>query len=306
MLAGLDPFDATSLSTLRSVLAGLDPDGPPTLVALQPSRRAKAVCLVPGSFNPPTVAHVALADRARNEGYDGVHFVYSVRTVGKRPNGLVPEDRLLLTRAAAPSGVGVCVSSAGLLADMAVAATQAFDPTDLAILVGGDKLEQLFEHRWYADRDAALEQLFSLARVLVAPRRDETERIEEILRAHPRWGPRVDVLHLHPSIAEVSSTRVRQVLRAGGDPSGLVPEPVASFLAEVAAFAPAVRFDGVARDRYAMRAQLFDLVLDGRCTREVPNLRLLWRLAQDPGPQGRELRALLRAGTPRPSASVGS
>lgn len=297
MLVGLDPFDATSLSTLRSMLAGLDPEGPPRIVSMKPIRRPKAMCLIPGSFNPPTVAHVALADRAASEGYESVHFAYSVRTVGKRLNGLAPEDRLLLARAAAPDGVGVTVSSAGLLADMAQAAIEGFDPGELAIMIGGDKLEQLFDPRWYQDRDATLDRLFSHARIMVAPRRDDAERIARLIRDHPRWSPRMDLCHLHPSIAEISSTRVRQVLRAGGDPSGLVPEQVAMFLKDVGAFAPPVQLDGRGTDLYALRAQLFDLVLDGRCTREAPDLRLLWRLAHDPGSQGRELRALLANGS---------
>jgi nicotinic acid mononucleotide adenylyltransferase len=293
--AGLDPFDAASLATLRTMLNGIDPDGPPRLLPLQPLRRARAVCLIPGSFNPPTVAHLALADRALSDGYDGVHLVYAVRTVGKRSNGLLPEDRLMLSRAATPDRVGVLVSSAGLLADIAIAATAELDPTELALMVGGDKLEQLFEDRWYDDRDATLDRLFASARVIVAPRRDDAERVAQLIRAHPRWAPRIEICHLHPSVAEISSTRVRQVLRAGGDPSGLVPEPVAVFLASVGAFAPPAWLDGRAVDRYTMRRQLFELVMDARCTREPPDLHLLWKLAHDPGVQGRQLRAMLAA-----------
>jgi len=297
MLVGLDPFDAASLSTLRAMLSGLDPEGPPKLTSLMPIRRPKAMCLIPGSFNPPTVAHVALADRAASEGYDSIHFTYSVRTVGKRQNGLAPEDRLLLARVAAPDGVGVTISSAGLLADIAQAASEEFNPGDLAIMIGGDKLEQLFDPRWYQDRDATLDRLFIHARIMVAPRRDDAERIARLIRDHPRWAPRIEMCHLHPSIAEISSTRVRQVLRAGGDASGLVPEQVAMFLRDVAAFSPPVKLDGQGTDLYALRAQLFDLVLDGRCTREAPDLHLLWKLAHDPGSQGRDLRALLANGS---------
>lgn len=294
MTTGLDPFDATSLALLRTMLAGIDPEGEPRMLPLQPLRKARAVCLIPGSFNPPTLAHVALADRALSDGYDGVHFVYAVRTVGKRPNGLLPEDRLLLARIAAPERVGVLVSSVGLLSEIAAVAAKTLAPTDLAIMIGGDKLEQLFEDRWYEDPDAALEQLFGLARVIVAPRRDDAERVAQLIRTHPRWAPRIEIAHLHPSVAEISSTRVRQVLRSGGDPSGLVPDEVARFLADVAAFAPATLFDGVDTDRYAMRRELFDLVLDGR-TGERPDLHVLWKLAHDPGIQGRQLRRLLVA-----------
>lgn len=305
MLAGLDPFDTASLSTLRSLLAGVDPEGPPRILSLQPVKRARALCLIPGSFNPPTVAHVALADRALSDGYDAVHLTYSVRTVGKRQTALAPEDRLLLARAAAPQGAGVCVASVGLLADLAEAAVATFDPVELALMIGGDKLEQLFEARWYTDRDEALDRLFSVARVLVAPRRDDGERIASLIREHPRWAPRIEICHLHPSIAEISSTRVRQVLRQGGDPSGLVPEEVASYLREVGAFCKPIALDGREVDRYSIREKLFDLVLDpGGVSGKAPDLHLLWKLAHDPGSQGRDLRALLSNGSLDRSGSL--
>jgi nicotinic acid mononucleotide adenylyltransferase len=285
VISGLDPFDANSLALLRAMLTGIDPEGPPRLVPLQPQRRAKSVCLIPGSFNPPTLAHVALADHALTDGYDGVHFVYSVRTVGKRPSGLLPEDRLLLARMAAPSSAGVLVSSVGLLSDIAAAAVKELAPTDLSLMIGGDKLEQLFEDRWYDNLEASLDRLFSVARVIVAPRRDDGERVAQLIRSHPRYAPRIEICHLHPSVAEISSTRVRSVLKAGGDPAGLVPEAVAEFLAATHAFAPPKAVDGTKVDGYAMRRQLFDLVLDGQRVSKAPDLH--------PGSQGRQLRTML-------------
>lgn len=293
----VDAFDATSIATLRALLLRLDPEGVPELVPLVPARRATSVCLIPGSFNPPTSAHVALAEHARGSGFDGVWFLYARRTLAKRANGLTPEDRLLAMRLASPDGVGTAVVSHGLLVDQAEAAARAFDAKELSFVVGSDKLEQLFESQWYPNRDEALERFFARARLIVVPRHGEGEKTKVILQrteARP-FAHRVDIVHLHPSVSEVSSTRVRQVLRAGGSPAGLVPPHIEEFLVAVGVFSPPTVIAHRPVNRYDLRQRLIDLVLDSRCTREAPDLHALWRLALDPGSGGETLRDLLGA-----------
>ncbi len=47
----------------------------------------------PGSFNPPTVAHLAIADAARRRlGLDRVDLIISRDALGKHPDGLVPVE----------------------------------------------------------------------------------------------------------------------------------------------------------------------------------------------------------------------
>lgn len=294
----VDSFDAASIATLRAVLARLDPEGPPEIVPLQPARRVRSVCLIPGSFNPPTLAHAALGDLARAEGYEATWFLSARRTLAKRPHGLSPEDRLLAMRLGAPDGVGTAVVSHGLLVDQAEAAWRCFEAPELAFIVGSDKLEQLFEERWYPDRQEALERFFGRARLIVAPRHGHGEKVRFLLqRGDVRpFVPRIEVRHLHPSVAEISSTRVRQVLRSGGSPSGLVTGPVEDLLVETGAFGPATLIGRERVDRYQLRQRLIDLVVDGRCTRDTPDLHALWRMALDPGTSGQRLRELLSEG----------
>ncbi|MFP5224380.1 MAG: nicotinate-nicotinamide nucleotide adenylyltransferase [Actinomycetota bacterium] len=293
----LDGFDAASIATLRSILGRLDPEGTPELVPLQPARKNGAVALIPGSFNPPTSAHSALAELARSEGYRSSWFVYARRTLAKAPSGLIPEDRLLAMRLACSDGVGTAVSSHGLLVDQAEAAWRAFDAGEIGFVIGSDKFEQLFEDRWYPDRDEALERLFARAVVIVAPRHGHGEKVRYLLQRPDvrRFSSRIEVRHLHPSVSEISSTRVRQILRAGGPPTGLVPTGVEALLRDTGAFGPPTKIGREDVDRYQLRQRLLGLVLDGRCTRDAPDLHSLWRLALDPGEAGRSLRELLNA-----------
>lgn len=293
----MDPFDLGTLFAHREILEGLDPGGPPTLHVVTPLRACGSVALLPGSFNPPTAAHVLLAERALRDGYDCVMFVLARHTAGKEPTGLIPEDRLLALRAtiAEPLGVGVC--SHGLYADQADAAARAFPGADLRFLVGSDKVLQIFEDGWYADRGDALERLFARAALVVAPRSDQGEALRETLSAprNRRYADRVEILRLHPAVGDLSSTRVRGLLRSGADPAGLVPPPVADLLARVRAFAPPVQVGAEEVDPYAVRGALVDLLWRARADPAGVDLEAL--VTHAIAPEGNVLRARLRDGT---------
>lgn len=121
----------------------------------------------PGSFNPPTVAHLAIADAARRAAaLDRVDLVVSRVPLGKD----VVEVPTLADRVAVLDVVarehpwlGVHVTDDRLLVDIA----RGYD----ALIMGADKWAQVRDPVWYesaAARDVALARL--PARVLVAPR----------------------------------------------------------------------------------------------------------------------------------------
>ena len=124
----------------------------------------------PGSFNPPTVAHLAVAEAALDVGsLDRIDLVVSRVALGKE--GLVLptlDDRLSVLRdvAATRPWLGVVVSHHQLIADLA----EGYD----AVIMGADKWRQVNDARWYGDdasaRDAVLDRL---PPVLVAPRADD-------------------------------------------------------------------------------------------------------------------------------------
>lgn len=296
----MDAYDLATLFAHRELLEGLHPDGPPRLVALKGSAPLGSVAILPGSFNPPTAAHVLLAERARREGFGCVMFVLARATIGKDTTGLMPEDRLLALRFIAQrAGMGVAASSCGLYCDQADAAAALFADAEIAFLVGSDKVADIFDERYYPDRDEALDRLFARARLVVSPRKDNGAHVGEILDRpeNRRWAQHVSVLPLHPAVSDLSSTRVRGLLQAGADPAGLVPTAVGNFLAEVRAFAPALATGDEEIDHYRVRAQLINALWAAReWSERAADLRALVRLATDPGEEGRRVRRLLANG----------
>jgi hypothetical protein len=166
--------------------------------------------------------------------------------------------------------------------------------------VGSDKVPQIFDAAYYTDRNDALDALFSRARLVVAPRTDDGQAAREVL-ARPEnraWAHRVSILPLHPAVSDLSSTRVRGMLQAGADPTGLVPSAVGTFLAEVRAFAGRSGAEEI--DRYGLRARLLDLLWSVREWAErAADLKALVRLASEEGEEGKRLRKLLAEGDAR-------
>ena len=295
----VDPFHLGSLFSLRTLLTTLASGPRPMVRALRPLAPADATAVLPGSFNPPTAAHLVLAERACAEGYGTVLFSLARRTVGKDPGGLILEDRLMALRAVSGDAFGVAACSHGLYVDQAEAIARAYPDTELCFLVGSDKVLQLFDDRWYPDRDAALERFFSLACLIVASRSDQADLLRTTLDAanNRRFADRVSVLRLHPAVSDTSSTRVRGLLRSGADPVGLVPAGVARLLSETKAFAAPVVIDGDEVDAYQMRVRLIDLIWETRGIDGLDiDLHRLTTIALSPTAAGRRLRAMLAGG----------
>src|SRR5262245_27148627 len=121
------------------------------LITDRPPAPPRSVALLSGSFDPVTVAHVGLAEAALATS-DVVVFVYSVRTLPKE--GRRAEHASLLTEAerldalarvcARGARFAAAVCSRGLLVDHVEAADAPFPGADVSVVVGSDKLLQLF------------------------------------------------------------------------------------------------------------------------------------------------------------------
>lgn len=120
----------------------------------------------PGTFDPPTVAHLAIAEAALAQGgVDSVELVVSLRPLGKDP--LVPAFQariaVLEAVAAARPWLGVGVTSRRLIADVAAG----YD----AVIMGTDKWLQVIDPEWYGGSLTRRDQaVASLPPVLLAPR----------------------------------------------------------------------------------------------------------------------------------------
>ena len=148
----------------------------------------------PGSFDPPTVAHLAVAEAAVAAGLDRVDLVISRRALGKEHLDRSLDRRLAVLDAVAATRpwLGVAVTDAQLITDIA-------RPYD-AVVMGADKWRQVLDIAWYAsaaERDAAVA---SLPMVLVAPRGDDRPEGVRLLD--------VDEAHLHVSATAVRDGRL--------------------------------------------------------------------------------------------------
>ena len=154
---------------------------PGSLPGIDPLPRRPRSGVYPGSFNPPTTAHLAIAEAARHaHRLDRVVLSVSVSALAK---GDVAHPRFehrieVLEEAADPvDWLSVRVTEAQLLADIA----QGFD----VLIVGADKWWQIQDPSWYGgDPVARDEAMGRLPAVAVVPR-DGLETPPELTLAVP-------------------------------------------------------------------------------------------------------------------------
>ena len=247
--------------------------------------------------------------------------------------GTLLEDRLVALRHFVQDQprYGVLLFNRGLYVDQALAAHARWPDLDtLLFLVGYDKIVQIFDPRYYDDRDAALQKLFRLASFLVAPRDDATADDLAALLSRPENRPfaaRVQGLPLPSAVAAVSSTGLRQDLgttagpshhplllaesRGEGQGEGAVgpgvslPLAIAGMVAATHAYAPPLPLGTALVDRYTVRAALLTALFQDRdWALAHADLRLLLATALGPTEAGSALRAaLLRS--PDPTTAPG-
>ncbi|MYB08403.1 MAG: hypothetical protein F4Y28_00310 [Acidimicrobiia bacterium] len=150
----------------------------------------------PGSFNPPTIGHVAIAQAARDQrGLFRVDLVVSRVALGKDLTDWPAfEDRVTVLEASVADidGLEVVVTDHQLLVDIA----QGYD----VVIMGADKWAQVQDPAFYGNsveaRDQAVNSLSQLE-LAIAPR-------------PPFDVPADSQLNTGPEIVPVSSTGVRQ------------------------------------------------------------------------------------------------
>jgi nicotinic acid mononucleotide adenylyltransferase len=246
-------FDAVRLHEHARVLRRLSAAAEPAslLVAGTAPPPGGRLGLLAGSFNPPTVAHTTLAEAGLAGGnLDRVYSVLSTRTVDKEVvSGAALEDRLLLLDllAEADPRLGTLVINRGLYVDQARITRAAFPELGaLVFLVGFDKIVQIFDPRYYDDRDAALEQLFALATFLVAPRgTDDADALTALLAKaeNRRFAGAVEPLDLPAGLRDVASSTVRTGIGNGQAPDQTIPPLVQRFIAVTGVYGADGRYE---------------------------------------------------------------
>jgi nicotinic acid mononucleotide adenylyltransferase len=254
------------LKSVQALLDQLQPEAEPraSVVPGGPEPHG-SVIVFPGSFNPPTTAHIALLKQARvfARAHESMtlYAAFSKRTVDKeaveRPLLL---DRIVLLddilRKRLPHS-GILLFNCGLYVEQAEAVQQSFPRVKrILFLLGFDKIVQILDPHYYQDRDASLSELFKRAELLVAPRGNAGEKeLADLLQQaqNQRFTRFIHLLPFNATYRNISSTAARQ--GANGSASE-VPQEARLFMRETRAYAPPLeRRDGSQVDYYGLRMQ---------------------------------------------------
>jgi nicotinate-nucleotide adenylyltransferase len=181
------------------------------------------LAILPGAFNPPTRAHLAMADAAL-ANVDEVLFALPRAFPHKAYSGSEFETRLVWLRAAlaAYPRFSLAVTEGGLFIEIAQEARAVYGTgAELFFLCGRDAAERIVGWN-YGEGDSIEKQLESFA-LLVAARGGIYEPPLQIRN-------RVHTLTLPPGLDEISSSEVRRRIGAGEPWRDLVPNSIASLM----------------------------------------------------------------------------
>ncbi|HEV2405633.1 MAG TPA: hypothetical protein VGR88_09280 [Ktedonobacterales bacterium] len=233
-------------------------------------RDAARIVAFPGTFNPLTRAHIGLVETTLAAGYDAALWLLAVASVDKeRVQRAALPDRVAQMRAYArrsPANA-VALANRGLYYEQAPLLRRRFKAAEISILIGYDKAPQIFDDRYYDDRDAALATLFANVTLLVAPRAGSgREELATLLNRpeNQRFAERVTYLDAPGHYANDSSTRARRQAAKESDPASLhefPPEAIA--LIETGAYSARAHGRGSSEDRYTQRLAWLAGLADG-------------------------------------------
>jgi nicotinamide-nucleotide adenylyltransferase len=230
-----------------NVVDRVNANDPPNIEIIKGRPVGQRLGVFASSFNPPTVAHVELIQRAAEAYSLGEILALAGKTnADKLDYECSLEDRLamLVLGFHDRPNVSIGLSSHAFYVDMIDALQRACPKqTDLHFIVGFDTFERVLDFRdqytkrYYAQfrtRLAALEHLFARATFIVAGRAGEGLQSVKLLVKHEPTVPPDRVLYLDfPSdLGELSATEVRERRRSGQPIKGLVPVSVEQYIQE--------------------------------------------------------------------------
>jgi len=190
---------------------------------------ARRIGVFGGTFDPPHVGHLALAERARDQlGLERVVFVPAADPPHKRGRAKTPfAMRLRMTRLAVRGHSGFTVSDLesrrpgpSYTVETLRAMRRRHPDHELVLVLGADSLEDF--PGWRDPEDIA-----RLARLAVAPRPVRRRARRRASRPRVRRGR---VTRLNCPVLDVSSSDLRSRARRGESLRYLVPDAVESYV----------------------------------------------------------------------------
>ncbi len=292
-----DFYDLTRLFHFREILDGLDPDSSPKAVIVDPSQNLAPgrIGILCGAFNPPTLAHVELARCAKDRfQLDHILFTLSRVTIDKeKVEGLSQEDRMLLMWLIAGElgWASLAAVNKGLYFEQVKAFRSLLgNKTRIFFVVGMDKVMQIFDPRYYQDRDKALKGLFTEVQLIAANRGPlGANELKEFLskKENQVYEDGVYPLTLPEGLRDLTSTELRTRIAKGVSVQDHLPEVVDKFVDTTGAY----------RSVYEDRSHLLDLLYGIREWAEKEcDFELLVRIAGEETERGERLRAMVHTG----------
>jgi nicotinate-nucleotide adenylyltransferase len=180
------------------------------------------VGVFPGTFNPPTIAHLALIESARRQ-VDRVVAVIPRTLPHKQWHGASFEDRIAMLEAArAGSDYEVRVTEGGLFIDIAREFRPIYGPdAELWFICGRDAAQRIVE--WDYGYPGAIHRMLDEFGLLVAARQGDYEPPAEL--AH-----RVRQLPVPTEVDQLSATDIRSRIECGKPWEHLVPGPAVELI----------------------------------------------------------------------------
>lgn len=175
--------------------------------------------ILPGTFNPITVAHLALAEAALTR-VEQVVFVLPRSFPHKPYTGASFDERVAMLAAAVEPhpAFSVAASEGGLFAEIAAECRSAYPSAPaLSFLCGRDAAERIAG--WDYGEPDAFDSMLREFSLLVAARSGE-------YLPPPQWSAAIRTLELSGPFDHVSATEVRRRITAGEPWEHLVPAAV--------------------------------------------------------------------------------
>jgi nicotinate (nicotinamide) nucleotide adenylyltransferase len=199
-------------------------------VALEFFRRVagkpRTLGVLPAGFNPPTRAHLALADAALGI-VDEVLFVLPREFPHKSYESASFAQRLemLLAATGGEPRYSVASSEGGLSVEIAAECREAYgEETALVFICGRDAAERIIN--WDYGRPDAFQRMLQDFEMLVAPRFGDFQPLDEM-------QGRIRSLTVDGGISAISATEVRERVRQGQPWEQMVPSEIISMVRKI-------------------------------------------------------------------------
>ncbi len=177
--------------------------------------RPASVAVLAGSFNPPTVAHIALARAAASHADETLCVVPAILPHKEHHGASVEERARMLVHADPSLQYAVAISEGGLFVDIARECRAHYgEQIRLLFVCGRDAAERIVN--WDYGRPDKAERMLADFELLVAPRGGHYDAPGHLRR-------RIHQLEGSPDFDDVSSTEVRERIRRGEPWESLVP-----------------------------------------------------------------------------------